>query len=136
MWCHELALGYGYLDPGDGFVVEIFHDGQENSVSVIGASKGLVSGAECRGAMQHKRIGHADGSALTAVAICCGMLVATQWDATQGGVDNLLRLKVTIPLLFLGFFTLATAIVRHWRLGRRYPHALVKYVPVPENADE
>ena len=48
---HELNLSYEYLDPGDGFVLEIMHDSKRRLPLVKGTAKGLSDGPESRGTL-------------------------------------------------------------------------------------
>ena len=42
----ELLLQYDYLDPDDGAVIEVWHNGKQSEIAIVGAIKGLRKGVK------------------------------------------------------------------------------------------
>ena len=146
---HELALEYDYLDAGDGFVVQVVHDGPQRDPSVAGLARGLARGVESRGRVQSgetRRPGHiSDGLLFSPVLlvslglILLGMFMAmTLVVDASGAVESVFGqyfgpVSAGASAIYLGGGLVVGSLpaVVLWLSRRRYPRALRKYLSRP-----
>ena len=158
---HELSVDYDYLDPRDGFVVEIMHDGKRRRPAVRGVVKGLTNGPESQGtatdadpilSVSSRMIGapplprhffHAAAVVGAAVfvagtaATCMHLLsdASRAWlSAFAGGLGDKLWPELAVAMIVIGGAYMVPSGLVIWARKRRYPRSLAKYLRTP--ADE
>lgn len=143
---HELAVTYDYLDPGDGLVLYALHDGGSGHPRVVGAAKGLSSGARSLGIIEHgedrRKLGlrWLDWLQSAMYLAILAVFIRTLYRMLLGNLEP--SAETTAFPVLAGLFAVATILfappmVRLWRTRRRYPRSLAQFVrPSPSVRDE
>ena len=122
---HELTIHYDYLNPNDGAVLELMHDG--TGATVVGKARGLKGGPENCGRIVPGRaatfaryfvLALSFGGPLVVLPFLWALLLRDESLATTGTI--LLGFALTT------FFVLAAVpnVATIWRQRRRHPKAL------------
>ena len=147
----ELTLSYDYLDPKDGFVLDVMHDSKRRQLPIIGAAKGVVLGSRHRGAQSmvilavigrmRALLPRAErtffrllaGVGVTVATVGVALLLLGTVESappiwfSSSLVGDFLDQEAAVLALVFGAIYAAPSIWALWGMRRRYPKSLAQY---------
>lgn len=132
-------LGFDYLDPNDGFVVQVIHSGPRRAMECCGSFKELPRGMTRLGAGLNKKRNSRRGRLARRLSkipfylmLALGILIATIALLDPRLLQRLNAIleaektdKVNWPLFLTGAMYAALPVFVLWSVRRRYPASLV-----------
>ena len=126
-------FSFKYLDPNDGFVIEVLHTGESRHAKVYGTVKGIPQGIKNLGALLSQsrastnRIVPRSRRTLGTITVLVGssfVLAGIFFPFTNSNLSSLKSTVVPYAMVVVGLLYAGLGCTLLWIMRRRYPRAL------------